>query len=169
MPWRKPSRFWRHLFTDHGSVRRAFSNADLARIEQAIGSGEHRHCGQVQFAIEPALPLGRVLRQLPPRERALEVFGQLRTWDTEENCGVLVYVLLADRAVEIIADRGIHRHVGDAAWTEVCGRMESAFGDGHYADAVAAGIDEINALLAQHYPREGPAGVNELPDRPILL
>ncbi|NDP41971.1 MAG: hypothetical protein GZ089_04510 [Aromatoleum sp.] len=169
MPWRKPYRFWRHLATDHRDVRRAFSKADLVRIEKAIADGEHRHRGQVQFAVEPALPLGRVLKHLPARERALEVFGQLRTWDTEENCGVLVYLLLADRVVEIVADRGIHRRVGDAAWTAVCRRMESAFGAGRYAEGVEAGIVEINALLAQHFPRDGRAGANELPDRPVVL
>lgn len=169
MPWRRRNRFWRHLATDHGSLRRAFREADLARIEAAVAQGEKTHRGQVRFAVEASLPLGRVVGRLPPRERALEVFGLLRIWDTEENCGVLVYLLLADRDVEIVADRGIHARVGDAAWEAICRRMESAFRDGRFAEGVVAGIDEINALLTRHFPRSGGPGVNELDDRPVVL
>jgi len=169
MPWRRPNRFWRHLATDHGSLRRVFGDADLARIEAAIARGETTHRGQVRFAVEASLPLGRVLKRLPPRERALEVFGLLRIWDTEDNCGVLVYLLVADRDVEIVADRGIHARVGDAAWAAVCRTMESAFRDGHFAEGVVAGIDEINALMARHFPRAGGAGANELDNRPVIL
>jgi len=164
-----PYRFFRHLATDHGSVRRAFPKAALARIEAVIAEGETRHRGQVRFAVEPALPLARVLRRVTPTERALEVFGRLRIWDTEENCGVLVYLLLADRDVEIVADRGIHGHVGSAAWETVCGKMEAAFRDGRFVEGVIAGITEINALLAQHYPRDGRAGNDELSNRPVVL
>jgi len=164
-----PGRFCRHLATDHGSVRRAFSDAALSRIETLIGEGEKCHRGQVRFAVEPALPLARVLSAVTPRERALEVFGLLRIWDTEENCGVLVYLLLADRDVEIIADRGIHRRVGEDAWSAVCRKMEAAFRGGRFAEGVEAGLAEISALLAQHYPREGSGEANELPDRPVVL
>ena len=164
-----PGRFFRHLATDHGSVRRAFPEAALARIEAMIGEGEKRHRGQVRFAVEPALPLVRVLSGISPRERAIEVFGLLRIWDTEENCGVLVYLLLADRDVEIVADRGIHRRVGSEAWTAVCRKMETAFRAGRFAEGVEAGLAQINALLAEHYPRGGGAPGNELPDRPVLL
>lgn len=162
-------RFLRHLATDHGSVRKRFSDAALARIEAAIADGERRHRGQVRFAVEASLPLVRVLRGLTPRERALEVFGLLRIWDTDENCGVLVYLLLADRDVEIVADRGIHRHAGTAAWEEICRRMEAAFRDGRFEQGVEAGIAEINALLARHYPHDGGTAANELPDRPVVL
>jgi uncharacterized membrane protein len=162
-------RFFRHLARDHGSVRRAFPKAAFARIEAMIAEGVRRHRGQVRFAVEPALPLVRVLRGVTPRERALEAFGQLRIWDTDENCGVLVYLLLADRDVEIVADRGIHGHVGDAAWESICRNMETAFRDGRYAEGVEAGLAGINALLAQHYPRDASARGSELPDRPIVL
>ena len=164
-----PGRFLRHLATDHGSVRRAFPDAALARIEALVGEGEKGHRGQVRFAVEPALPLARVLSRVTPRERALEVFGLLRVWDTEENCGILVYLLLADRAVEIVADRGIHRRVGDAAWAAVCRKMKAAFRGGRFAEGVEAGLAEVNALLAEHYPREGGGAGNELPDRPVVL
>jgi uncharacterized membrane protein len=162
-------RFFRHLVADHVSVRRAFPKAALAQIEAAIAKGEKRHRGQVRFAVEPALPLVRVRHGVTPRERAIEAFGLLRIWDTEENCGVLVYLLLADRDVEIVADRGIHGHVGAAAWEAVCRKMETAFREGRFAEGVEAGLADINALLAQHYPRDGNARANELPDRPVVL
>ena len=120
MPWRKPHRFWRHLVTDHGSARRAFPRRRSRASRRRSPRANSVHRGQVCFAVEPALPLARVLARLSPRERALEVFGQLRVWDTEENCGVLVYLLLADRDVEIVADRGIHARVGAAAWEAIC-------------------------------------------------
>ena len=164
-----PARFCRHLATDHGSVRRAFPDGALSRIEAMIGEGEKRHRGQVRFAVEPALPLTRVLSRVTPRERAIEVFALLRIWDTEENCGVLVYLLLADRSVEIVADRGIHRRVGSEAWSAVCRKMEAAFRRGRFAEGVEAGLTEINALLAEHYPRDGGERGNELPDRPVVL
>ena len=163
------ARFLRHLATDHGSVRRAFAPAALERIEAAIGEGELRHRGQVCVAVEASLPLVRVLKGVTPRARALEVFGALNVWDTEENCGVLVYLLLADRDVEIVADRGIHAKVGDEAWATVCREMEAAFANRRFVDGVVAGIGRINALLAEHFPRTAGTGTNELPDRPILL
>ncbi len=167
MPWRKPMRWWRHAVTDRGHVTRAFPPAALDRIEQAIAVAEARHAGQIVFAIEPALPVGRVLAKLAPRERALEIFGLLRVWDTEDNNGVLVYLLLADRDVEIVADRGIHRHVGDAAWQDVCARMEAAFRDGRYEEGALAGVEAISDLLARAFPRG--AGSNELPNRPVVI
>ena len=161
-------RLLHHVVTDHLSVRRTFPHASLARIEQAIAAGERTHRGQVCVAIEGALPPLRVLRHLRPRERALEVFGLLRVWDTEENAGVLIYLLLADRDVEIVADRGVDRRVGSGAWQAICTRMEAAFRASRYADGLVQGIDEISRLLATHFPREQP-GANELPDKPVLL
>jgi len=163
-----PRRLWDHLVTEHWSARRAFPAATLERIEAAITAGERRHAGQLRFVIEPDLHLFAVLRGEPPRERALEVFGRLRVWDTEENCGVLVYLLLADRAVEIVADRGINRRVGDAPWEAICRKMESAFRERRFEEGAIGGIEAINALLAQHFPRT-TAGPNELPDRPLVL
>jgi uncharacterized membrane protein len=161
-------RLWHHFVTDHWSARRAFSPATLQRIEATIAAGELKHTGQLRFVVEPALPLSAVLRKEAPRERALEVFGRLRIWDTEENCGVLVYLLLADRAVEIVADRGIHRRVGEAPWQAICRRMEVAFRERKFEEGAIAGIEAINALLAEHFPRAA-AGPNELPDRPLVL
>ena len=161
-------RLLRHVVTDHLSVKRTFPRATLARIEQAIAAGERLHRGQVCVAIESALPPLRVVRRLRPRERALEVFGLLRVWDTEENAGVLIYLLLADRDVEIVADRGIDHRVGNDAWQAICARMEASFRDSRYGDGIVHGVDEISRLLAAHFPRE-QAGANELPDKPVLL
>jgi uncharacterized membrane protein len=169
MPWRRSGRFFRHLVTDHGSVRRAFPRATLAKLEAAIAEGERSHRGQVVVAVEASLPLARVLRHLPPRARALEIFGLLRVWDTEDNCGVLVYLLLADRDVEIVADRGIDAKVGPAEWESICRTMEAAFRERRFEAGVLAGLERIHALLATHFPRTGPAGPNELPDRPVVL
>ena len=168
MPWRAPNRIWRHAFTDEADVRRSFPADGMARIEGAIRAGEATHRGQVCVAVEPALPLGRVVAKLPPRERALEVFSQMRVWDTEENNGVLIYVLLADRDVEIVADRGIDRSVAPGAWEAICRRMEEIFRAHRHVDALESGVREVSALLAQHFPGGGEDR-NELPDRPVVL
>lgn len=168
MPWRAPHRFWRHAFTDEADVRRAFPPDGMSRIERAIRDGEATHRGQVCVAVEPALPLSRVIAKLPPRDRALEVFGQLRIWDTEENNGVLIYVLLADRDVEIVADRGIDRGVGHAAWEAICHRMEQLFREDRHVDALVEGIREVSALMAERFPGGGDDR-NEIPDRPVVL
>jgi uncharacterized membrane protein len=164
-------RLWRHIATDHRSMRRTFPEDKLRPIEQAIAQGEARHRGQVCVALEPALPPARIMRGVTPRERALEVFGLLRVWDTEENAGVLLYVLLADRDVEIVADRGIHRLVGDAQWEEICRALEADFAAGRGPEGVVRAVEQMSALLATHFPaRPGEAGHrNELPDRPAVL
>jgi uncharacterized membrane protein len=161
-------RFWRHAITDDAEVKRAFPAAAMDSVERAIVAGEGTHRGQVCVAIEAALPVGRVLRDLSPRERALEVFGLMRVWDTEENIGVLVYLLLADHDVEIVADRGIHRHVGDAGWEAICQRMERAFRERRYVEGLEGGVRDVSALLATHFPG-GADDRNELPDRPVVL
>ena len=168
MPYRRSHRLLRHVVTDHLSVARAFTPAVLDDIEDAIVAGERTHRGQVCFAVEGALPPLRVLRKLTPRERALEVFGLLRVWDTEENAGVLIYLLLADRDFEIVADRGIDRRVDQGEWQAICTRMEGAFAQSRYGEGIVAGVAEISALLARHDPRTA-AAANELPDRPVVL
>ena len=157
----------RHVITDHGTVRRSLPPSELARVEAATAAGEKRHRGQVCVAIEGALPVGRVLKRVTPRERALEVFGLMRVWDTEHNNGVLVYLMLADRDVEIVADRGIHRHVGDATWQAICHDMETAFAAGDYEAGVLRGIAAISAELARAFPKDG--GGDELPNRPVVI
>jgi uncharacterized membrane protein len=165
---KRPFRFWRHLINDHRTARRAFPPAVMDRIQRAVADGERNHVGQICFAVEPALPLSLVIQHESPRARALEIFGRLRVWDTEHNSGVLVYVLLADKDVEIVADRGIHRKVGEAAWQDICRTMEAAFGEGRFDEGAVAGVEAISALLARHFPRGGVGG-NELSDRPVIL
>jgi uncharacterized membrane protein len=161
-------RLMRHLFTDHWAVRRAFPPAAMRAIEKAIGEEERRHGGQLRFAVEASLPLGDLLRGLRPRERALEWFGRLRVWDTEHNSGVLIYLLLADRRVEIVADRGIHSKVGTAAWEAICGEMQQEFARGQFERGAVIGVRAVSDLLATHFPPSGDRR-NELPDKPVVL
>jgi uncharacterized membrane protein len=169
MNWR---RLWRHLFTDHSATHRLFPAQALKRLEHATRHGEQVHNGQVRLAIEASLPLGAIRREVTPRTRAVEVFSLLRVWDTADNAGVLVYLLVADRAVEIVADRGINARVDDRIWKDICAKMEQQFRAGNFADGAQLGLVEIGALLATHFPRRtgDPDGrSNELPDAPVLL
>lgn len=161
-------RLLRHWFTAEAAVRRAFPVGTLAAIEAAIREVEVGHSGQIRFAIEGGLDTAAVLARRAGRDRAMEVFSELRVWDTEHNNGVLIYVLLADRDVEIVADRGIHARAGAEAWESVCRRMESAFRDGRFEQGAVDGIRAVGAHLARHFPR-GEGGVNELPDAPVVL
>ncbi len=162
------NRIWRHAISDDADVRRTYPIDALEHIEQLIEDGEATHTGEVCVAIEPALPVGRVWRRVPPLERALEVFGLLRVWDTEDNNGVLIYLLLADRRFEIVADRGIHRHVGNEGWEAIARQMEQIFAERRYLDAVEHGVRAITALLAQHFPGDA-RDPDQLPNRPVLL
>jgi len=165
-------RLWRHVVTDHRTSHRLFPAQALSRLELATKHGEQVHAGQVRLAIEASLPISAIRRNVSPRARAIEMFGMLRVWDTAENCGVLVYLLVADRAVEIVADRGIDAKVDDATWRAICARMEAHFRAGNFADGAQQGLVEIGALLAEHFPRKSgeraPSG-NELPDAPVML
>ena len=165
MQWR---RFLRHLLTDQWSVRRAFPRRVLRAIRDDIGEQEKRHSGQLRFAVEAALPLARLWRGQDARGRALELFGQLGVWDTEHNSGVLIYLLLADRRVEIVADRGVHAKVGSAAWEAICGEMQRAFAAGRFEQGASAGISAISDLLAAHFPPRA-GNRDELPNEPVVL
>lgn len=157
-----------HLATDHLAVRRAFPRSALSRIDEAIAAGERTHRAQICFAVEAALHPAHLLRRLSPRDRALEAFGLLRVWDTEENAGVLIYLLLADRDIEIVADRGVARAADPHAFEPIAAHMEEAFAERRFVDGVVAGIGELSTLLAQHFPRRGDEP-NELPDRAVIL
>ena len=161
-------RMLRHLMSPHWRVRRSFPASTLARIEQAITRSEARHQGQIRFVVEHALDTGALLRGLTGRERALDVFSALKVWDTEHNNGVLIYLLLADRDVEIIADRGIHARTGVDSWEAICREMEGAFRNGSFEQGVLNGIERVSGLLETHYPGDGHSR-NELPDRPVVL
>jgi uncharacterized membrane protein len=154
----------RHLFALPGAVRRAFPPAAMTAIEDAIAASEKRHRGEIRFAVEPALD--RPLSGQSARERALEVFSLLRLWDTEERNGVLIYLLLADRDIEIVADRGVK--VAAAEWEAICRSMESALRRGEFPQAALDGIAAVSRLLEREFPPRG-ADRNELPDRPVTL
>lgn len=162
-------RLLQHTSTGALAVRRYFPPATLAAIEQAVKACEHQHPGEVRFAAEPALQLHVVWQGLTPRQRAVQVFSDLRVWDTEHNDGVLIYVLLADRAVEIVADRGVARgRVPQAEWDAVCRLMESHFRESRFEAGAVAGVQAVAAVLAR-YPA-GPKDVgNEQPDAPVIL
>jgi uncharacterized membrane protein len=149
-------------------VRRAFPDAALAAIEAAIRESESSHAGELRFAVEGGLSGAPLTSGQPVRERAIDVFSLLRMWDTEHRNGVLIYLLLAERAVEIVADRGVHAQAGGPAWKAICHDMEQAFHAGRYQAGALAGIAAITALLARHYPGSGPRR-NELPDAVVLL
>jgi uncharacterized membrane protein len=161
-------RLLRHLFTDHWSVRRAFPPAAMRAIRDQIGAQEKRHGGELRFAVEASLPMLHLWRGQDARSRAVELFGQLRVWDTEHNSGVLIYLLLADQRVEIVADRGIHNRVGDTAWEAICGEMQQAFAAGRFEQGVGFGVAAISDLLAVHFP-PGRERRNELPNEPVVL
>jgi uncharacterized membrane protein len=164
----KPGRFFRHLFTPPWAWRRAFPHATLDAIEAAIRASETAHSGEVRFAIENSLPATLAWRGMSGRERAIEVFSNLRVWDTEHNSGVLIYLLLADHDIEIVADRGIAARVEQSAWEAVAQTMEAAFRLGEFERGALAGIEEVSALLAQNFP---PSGHNpdELANRPVIV
>jgi hypothetical protein len=161
-------RILRHLFMPPWLVQRYFPRAAMARIERAISESEALHCGEIRFAVEAALDLSPLLHGQQARERALEVFSRLRVWDTEHNSGVLIYLLLADHDVEIVADRGINAKVGGAEWEGICRRMEAEFRAGRFEEGVLAGIREITPLLARHFPAR-TGNPNELPDQAVVL
>ena len=161
-------RYLRHLFTDQASVRRAFPPAAMQAITAAIAEGEQTHDGELRFAIEASLPHAYLRHRGSAHQRALDVFSHLRVWDTEHNSGVLIYILLADRHVEIVADRGIHAKVGDGAWNAIVKTMQDEFAAGRFEAGSVAGIKAISQLLAAHFP-PGTDNPNELPDEPVVL
>ena len=161
-------RIGRHLLEHKWRVRRIFPPRVLSAIEQAIKAGEASHSGQVRFAVEGALDGKPLFKNPSARARALDIFSQLRVWDTAHNNGVLIYLLLADRDVEIIADRGIDAKVGAAGWENICREMEAEFKRGNFERGVIAGIEAVSQKLALHFPKQGP-GSNELPDAPVVV
>ena len=162
-------RWIRHLFLDHLALMRAFPRATLGAIERAITEQEKRHRGELRVAIEGGLPLLAFVAGRTARERALEQFTRLRVWDTEDNAGVLIYLLLADRRVEIVADRGIHACVGDTAWETICGAMQQEFANGRFEAGMLVGLASISDLLAAHFPANAGGRPNELPDAPVVI
>lgn len=163
------TRILRHLITGQWVMRRLFPAISLAAIEQAIEQSELNHGGQICFTVEAALNTVPLLKNQTARERSIEIFSQLRIWDTGQNNGVLIYLLLADRDVEIVADRGIHTKVSSEEWENICRIMESSFRQQRFEAGVIEGIHAIGVILQKHFPFEPKGGKNELTNKPIVL
>lgn len=161
-------RFFIHLFSSPWLVKRYFGEKSMANIEKAIRESERQHSGQICFVVEAGLHPYQVLTGVAPRERALDVFSGSRVWDTAQNNGVLIYLLLADHDVEIVADRGIHHQVTAGTWESICHEMEEQFAKGSFESGVLYGVDQISKLLTQQFPANGHQE-NELPDRPVVI
>lgn len=161
-------RIVRHLWTPQNRVKRAFPSAVMKSIAAAIRDSEQRHRGQIRFAVESVLDWRQLVRDMPPPERALEMFSRLHVWDTAENNGVLIYLLLADHHVEIVADRGVHGRVGPDGWESICRLMETNFAAGRFEEGVTKGILAVTEILVKEYPATG-SSANELPDAPVIV
>ena len=161
-------RIAKHLVMTHWQESRAFPGDTLCAIDRVIKSSEAAHAGEIRFVVEGALDGMPLIRGLSARERAIEVYSQLRIWDTEQNNGVLIYLLLADRDVEIVADRGIHAKVGQKEWEKICRAMETAFKERNFERGVVSGIQAVTQHLIKLVPAVG-TDRNELPDKPVVL
>ena len=163
-------RVWRHRWFDEAAVRRVLPADLLDRLTHRVAASERRHSGEIRICVEAGLPMSYLWRDAPARQRAVMLFGKLRTWDTEHNNGVLIYLLLAEHAIEIVADRGIDAHVSDDDWAAMAQRMGAAFREGRFEDGLTQALGEVSALLVEHFPlEEGVVNRNELPDEPVLL
>lgn len=165
----KFSRALRHAGTTKSHGKKAFPSATLSAIQTTIAAGETQHRAEIRLIVEPSLDLAEVLSGMTSRERARELFKHYHIWDTEENCGVLIYINLADHQVEIIADRGIARLVPPADWHAVCKTMTDGFAQKNYHDSVLNGLQQLNTLLQKYFPEGESPQENQLPNKPILL
>ena len=161
-------RAWRHLTSSSGEAKRAFPETTLDAICEAITAGEQTHRGEVRLIVEKALPFDEAWDGVSNRQRALALFADYGVWDTEDNCGVLIYINLAEHKVDIVADRGIDRKIDSATWQGVCRTMTEGFKQGRFHDATLGAIGQVNELLRQHFPANG-SRANELPDKPLML
>lgn len=159
------TRFLLHVFATRWTTRRCFGPQVLAAIEMAIRETEASHAGEIRFAVETALDMAELVEDLAPRRRAMQVFGQLGVWDTANNNGVLIYLLLAEHAIEFVADRALSAHVDHAQWQAIVDRLGARLRSGEFEDGLTQALEEVSALLVAHFPT-GDDGVspNELPD-----
>ena len=162
-------RLLKHRRLDEADAKRLLGHGALERVEARVAASERHHSGEIRVCVEAGLPLSYLRREAPVRERAVMMFGKLRVWDTEDNNGVLIYLLLAEQAIEIVADRGLARHVDAAQWQRIAATMSAAFKAGQFEAGLNQAIDAVDALLAKHYPlAPGESNPNELPDAPYL-
>ena len=164
------ARLIKHRLWDDRDARRVLPAAALDRLQARVAGSEGRHSGEIRLCVEAGLPLSYLRQGLSARDRAVTLFGKLRVWDTEHNNGVLIYLLLAERAIEIVADRGLDRQVPQAEWQALIAPMRQAFQAGRFEEGLNQAIDALNAKLVQHFAQApGQANPNELPDRATLL
>ena len=161
-------RAWRHLTSSSADAKRAFPETTLSAIGDAITAGEQTHRGEVRLIVEKGLSFDDAWDGVTNRQRALAMFADYGVWDTEDNCGVLIYINLAEHKVDIVADRGIDRKIDSGTWQAVCGTMTDGFRKGQFHEATLAAVEQVNALLREHFPANG-ARPNEFPDRPLML
>lgn len=162
-------RFIKHLFTSTATVKHYLPDVSFASITSIITAAEREHRGEIRFVIEAALEPHQVLRNVTPRQRALEIFSQLRVWDTELNSGVLVYVLFADRAVEVVADRGIYdKTAQNHCWEKIVKAMEASFSRGDFEAGAIEGVKAIAKELITYFPAD-TTNPDELPNDVVLM
>jgi hypothetical protein len=161
-------RQWRHWMTTAAQGRKMFPPESLARIGAAITAGEQRHRGELRLIVENSMPSDLIWDDVSNRARAVALFAEFGVWDTQDNCGVLIYVNLAEHKVDIVVDRGIGQKIDAVTWQQVCRTMTQGFARGEFLDSTLAAVEQVNALLAAHFPSTGPRS-NELPDQPIVL
>ena len=164
----KLQRIVKHRWTDERDLARALDAAALARIQARVASSEKRHSGEIRVCAEAGLPMSYLWRGAAARERAVMMFGKLRVWDTEHNNGVLIYLLLAEHAIELVADRGLTQGVDGAAWRELTARLEHSLRAGHFEQGLSQAVDDVTALLVRQFPRADAPPANELPDEPVF-
>ena len=164
------SRILKHRWVDEADLRQAVPKELVARLASRVAASERRHSGEVRIYAEAGLPLSYLWRDAPPRERAVAMFGKLRMWDTEHNNGVLIYLLLAEHAIEIVADRALSRLVPQAEWDRLAAGMAQAFRESRFEAGLMQAIEGVERHLMQHFPlAEGAKRANELPDAPVVL
>lgn len=160
----------RHLWLDAADARRLLPTEACARLEAAVQASEARHLGELRLCVEAGLPWGALRQGLDARQRALELFSTLRVWDTAHNNGVLIYLLLADQRIEVVADRGVSAHVTTETWQALADRLGTALRQGQPEPGLLAAIEQVSALLRQHHPNpQGAPRTNELPDAVVLI
>jgi len=164
------ARIWRHRWVDRDDVRRAVPPDLLERLTARVAASERRHSGEVRICVEAGLPNSYLWRDATARERAIAMFSKLRVWDTEHNNGVLIYLLLAEHAIEIVADRGIAAHVNAQEWAAMTAHMGAAFREDRFEDGLTQALAEVSALLVQHFPlAPDEPDSNELPNAPVVI
>ncbi len=162
-------RFLKHRWLDERDAQRALGAAGLERLQARVHTSEKKHSGEIRICVEAGLPMSYLWRGASARERAVAMFGKLRVWDTENNNGVLVYLLLAEHGIEIVADRGLNRHVNAQQWQQILAAMRSAFREGRFEAGLNDAIDAVDTLLVRYFPLEPEQpNRNELPDAPHL-